>query len=206
MKLIKYWPILAVIPLLYAGFTHASVSELWSESYRYETIGDYATAAQSIEPLIRHNPEHEFAVIRHGWLNYLQGQYNESINDYKKAIKINQNSLDSLLGMTLPLLAQKRWREAANYATKVLATAPWNYFAHIRLMICEEGQGQWKTLELHADSVASRYPADATVLVYLARARSRQGKVSSARETYKKVLVRVPGHIEATQYLNNLNR
>jgi tetratricopeptide (TPR) repeat protein len=206
MKLIKFWSILAVISLLYTGSSHASVSELWSESYRYEAMGEYATAAQSIEPLIRHNPRHEFAVIRHGWLNYLQGKHNESIDDYKKAIEINPNSLDSLLGMTLPLLAQKRWREAANYATKVLATASWNYFAHIRLMTCEEGQGQWKTLELHADSVASRYPADATVLVYLARARSHLGKTSSARTTYKKVLARVPGHIEATQYLNNLGR
>ena len=156
MKLIKFWLILAANTLLYTGFAHASVSELWSESYRYEAMGEYATAAQSIEPLIRHNPRHEFAVIRHGWLNYLQGKHNESIDAYKRAIDINPNSLDSLLGMTLPLLAQKRWREAANYATQVLATASWKYFAQIRLMIFEERQGQLQTLQFHADFGASR--------------------------------------------------
>lgn len=176
----------------------------WAESYKSEAMGEYAIAAEAIEPIIE-NQNNEFAVLRHGWLNYLQGKYNESIQDYKKALSINKKSLDAMLGVTLPLLAQKRWREAANYSTRVISIAPWNYYAHVRLMICEEGQNQWKTLELHAESVTQRYPTDATILVYLARAKARLGKTGEARRAYQKVLERIPSHLEATQYLRNPN-
>jgi len=69
-------------------------------------------------------------------------------------------------------------------------------------MICEEGQQQWKSLAVHAAAISQRYPTDATILVYLARANSHLGKISSARATYKKILERIPNHLEAKQYLN----
>jgi hypothetical protein len=69
-------------------------------------------------------------------------------------------------------------------------------------MISEEGEKKWDTLAKHAEKVSQRYPSDATVLVYLARARAWMKNDSEARRTYKKVLERIPGHIEATQYLN----
>lgn len=200
---ITWYRYVLLAAIIIAGNTYAAISDRWSESYRHEAMGEYAKAAQAIEPIINSVSDHEFAIIRHGWLNYLQGKYNESIIDYKNALKINKDSLDANLGVTLPLLAQKRWREAAGFASSVLAVAPWNYFAHIRLMICEEGQGQWKSLELHADSAYKRFPSDPTILVYLARAKSRLGKDEQARQAYRKVLERVPGHLEARQFLNN---
>jgi hypothetical protein len=68
-------------------------------------------------------------------------------------------------------------------------------------MAAEEGQRQWQTLTRHAQSVASRYPGDATVLVYLARGEARQGNLDASRAAYLQVLERVPGHIEATAFL-----
>jgi len=115
---------LLLISLLYSGTGNAIATELWVKSYQLEAMGNYAQAAQSIAPLIRHRPDHEFAIIRHAWLNHLQGKYNEAIGDYTTSLKINGKSLDAKLGITLPLLAQKRWRKAAFYATEVLAIAP----------------------------------------------------------------------------------
>jgi hypothetical protein len=45
---------------------------------------------------------------------------------------------------------------------QALQTAPWNYYAHLRLMVAEKGQRQWQTLELTA-KLHQRYPSDATV-------------------------------------------
>ena len=193
---------LTFLILVFFALIETSYADRWSESYRNEAIVEYAIAADALKPYIKHEKT-EFVMLRHGWLNYLQGNYNESIDDYKEALELNSESLDAMLGATLPLLAQKRWREAANFATKVLSIAPWNYYAHIRLMICEEGQNQWRSLELHAESVARRYPADATILVYLGRTKARLGKTREARSIFKKVLRRIPGHLEATQYLEN---
>ena len=143
----------------------------------------------------------EFLFLRLGWLNYLRGSHNDSINNYQKALTLNDKSLDARLGLTLPLLAQQRWREAAKYAQQVLQSAPWNYYAHVRLMVAEEGLRQWQTLAKHADDVQRRYPSDATILVYLARANRWLNNTGDAKAAYREVLERVPGHIEALQYL-----
>jgi len=174
----------------------------WSESYRYEVQGDYAAALIALEPILEADPAHEFALLRTAWLKYLLGDYNAAIRDYERALEINEASLEARLGLTLPLLAQRRWREAAGAAREVLSAAPWNYYAHVRLMVAEEGQRQWQTLADHAGSVAARYPSDATVLVYLARAQARQGKLEDARSAYTRVLERVPGHEEAAAFLS----
>lgn len=178
-----------------------SAVDPWTESYRLEALTQYDAAANALAPVIKVNPRHEFAILRQGWLNYLRGAHNESIQDYQKALDINPASLDARLGLMLPLIAQQRWREVASQADKVLAVAPWNYYAHVRLMISEEGERKWDSLAKHALKVSQHYPSDATVLVYLARANVWLQRDKEARRAYEQVLERVPNHIEALQYL-----
>jgi tetratricopeptide (TPR) repeat protein len=174
----------------------------WAESYRLEALTQYEGAAKALEKIIDQEPDNEFAVLRHGWLSYLRGAHNESIRDYQTALDINSKSLDARLGLMLPLIAQQRWREVASHANKVLEVAPWNYYAHVRLMISEEGEKKWESLAKHAQQVSQRYPSDATILVYLARANGWLKNNNEARRAYERVLERIPGHIEATQYLS----
>ncbi len=174
----------------------------WAESYRLEALSQYDNAAKVMGSIIKNNPKNNFAVSRRGWLNYLRGAHNESVRDYQNALDINPKSLDARLGILLPLLAQQRWREVSSNANKALKIAPWNYYAHVRLMISEEGEKKWDTLAKHAGNVSQRYPSDATVLVYLARANDWMKKDKEARRAYERVLERVPGHIEAAQYLS----
>ncbi|MGD2167327.1 MAG: tetratricopeptide repeat protein [Gammaproteobacteria bacterium] len=187
------------------GFISLAVVALahgqWAESYQYESQGDYAAAILAIAPIVEADPDHEFAVLRTAWLKYLLGDHNAAIRDYQRALEINDQSLEARLGLTLPLLAQRRWREAAAVSQEVLAAAPWNYYAHIRLLVAEEGQRQWQTLARHAATVAAHYPGDATALIYLARAQARQGNPEAARVAYQQVLERIPGHQEAAAFL-----
>ncbi|MBI3393266.1 MAG: hypothetical protein HY039_08765 [Nitrospirae bacterium] len=179
----------------------ASGNDPWAQSYKLEQGGLYAQAAAVLDPLVARQPPHEFALLRHAWLNYLQGSHNEAVHKYTAALKVNPRSLDARLGLTLPLLAQQRWGEAAYHAKQVLAVSPWDYLANVRLMICEEGERKWEDLAKHAAEVALRYPADATVLVYLARAEAWLGHAGKAKTAYLQVLERIPGHVEATNFL-----
>lgn len=174
---------------------------LWSESYRLEASGNYGPAIKSMDKILEKNPKHEFALLRHGWLNYLQGNHNKAADDYKKAFSINKHSIDGKLGLMLPLMAQNKWKEAARYAKQVIQVASWNYYAHVRLMSCEEALEQWDALAKHAKQVISRFPSDATVMVYLARSHKHLNNKKQASQYYQEVLERVPGHVEATQYL-----
>lgn len=186
-----------LIILLKASYSYAEVNP-WKESYRLEQAYQYDSAINALNTIDSNN---ELAVLRRGWLNYLKGSYSRSIDFYTKALKINSVSLDARLGLTLPLLEQQRWREAALHANKALEKAPWNYFAHIRLMQTEQALKQWQQLSIHAQAVHPRYPSDATILLYVARASDKLGDSKQAKLFYNKVLELFPDHFEAKHYL-----
>lgn len=169
----------------------------WNESYRLESVYQIDAALNALNNI---SSDNELVLLRRGWLNYLKGAHSKAIEFYNKALNKNSKSLDARLGIILPLLSQQRWREAASNANKALETAPWNYHAHIRLMVTEEALKQWSQLDKHAQAVHERYPSDATVLVYLARANYRLGNESIAINMYQKVQEILPDHFEASQF------
>ncbi|MDD4964159.1 MAG: tetratricopeptide repeat protein [Gallionella sp.] len=176
-------------------------TRIWQSNYTLEKSGQYALAVAGMDEVLRQIPTHEFALMRRAWLNYSQGRHNDALRDYNQVLALNPKALDARLGITLPLLAQQRWREAAVEANKVIAVSAWDYTAHVRLMICEEGEHKWETLTRHATELATRYPGDVTAQVYLARSAAWQNDIPSARFAYLKVLQHVPDHIEANAYL-----
>ena len=184
---------------LMTSFSSWAEPSVWNKSYQLSLKGDYEQAALLIKPMA--TSDNEYALLRYAYLKNLQGEYGESIDYYKKAIKANPKSIDAKLGVTLPLLAQHRWREVKMYTLQVLTASHWNYTAHVRLMLAEEGMGKWSALAQHARDLAEAYPSDATALVYLARANAWQGNVAAASVAYKQALVRTPGHVEAVTYL-----
>lgn len=187
------------------GLTQAQPADLnyWKDSYALEAAGKYEQAASALEPILRTAPNHEFGLMRRAWLNYLQGRHREALRDYNQILWLNPNALEARLGLTLPLMAQQRWSEAANEARKVIAVSAWDYTAHLRLLLCEEGEARWDDMAQHAAALVVRYPTDATFLVYLARAEAWRGNIKAAKTYYGRVLERIPAHVEAGNYLKN---
>ena len=179
----------------YAGDT------MWKQSQRLEEKGDYEQAASVIEHAAK--TDNEYAVLRYAYLKYKQGKYNDSIKYYNKAIKLNAKSLDAKLGITLPYIAQGRWRQVKVYTRQVLTKSDWDYTAHERLMMAEDGDKKWHSLGRHSGKLTTIYPTDATTLAYHGRAKARLGNTDIARAEYKKVLMREPDRAEANEYLEN---
>lgn len=188
----------AYIPLSYGN---AISTDIWTESYRLESIGQFQQARDVLEPFAKEQPNVEYVMLRMGWLSYLGGAYSQSIKQYQAALSLNARSIDAKLGLMLPLLAQQRWKEAEIYGEQVLAVAPWNYYAHLRLMVSDEGQRHWQALLQRAQQLHQRFPTDTTTLVYLARAQHWLGNQEGARTTYRQVLQRYPSHVEALKFL-----
>lgn len=189
---------------LLAASTVWAQQDPWSESYRLEYLGKHADALALIEPFANRQPVNEFAILRSAWLLHLQGKYAEAEKRYQRAAEVNPRSLEAKLGMMLPQMALYRWNDAILSGKKVLADSSWNYTAHVRIMISEEALSRWEDLAKHAAEVSARYPADATVLVYWARAEAALKRTRKAKELYGQVLERVPGHIEASTYIRNV--
>jgi len=173
---------------------------VWKQSHQFEKDGDYEKAAEVIKPWTASNDE--YALQRYAYLKYMQGEYNESIKYYEKAIELTKKSLDAKLGITLPYMAQQRWRQVKIYTRQVLLKSDWNYTAHERLMQAEKNTKKWHTLNRHAGELTTIYPSDAATLAYYAHAKAKQGDTSVASEAYKKVLMRDPDNTEASAYLD----
>ena len=196
--------LIKIIPasiFIFVSFNVASADDAWMQSYTLEAAGKHEDAAESIEHFLKEIPANEFAQLRSGWLYYLAGNYSRSITHYQTALKLNNKSIDAMLGMSLPLMGQARWREAASQAKAVIKISKWNYLAHTRLMTCEDNLKQWDILTKHAETLRAYYPSDATILVYLARGHSYANENEKAKEVYRQVLQRYPDHLEANKFL-----
>lgn len=198
---IKNITALGIILLTFSANTAFAEINPWTESYRLEGLYQYDAALKTLDIVANKDPNNELLALRRGWLHYLSGNHSKSIDYYKKAMSVNGQSLEARLGIILPLMAQQRWREAMLEANKVLEIAPWNYTAHIRLLITEEALKQWPTMEKHAQQLVARYPTDTSAWVYLARARHHTGNSKGATDAYQKVLQLLPDHFEAGQYV-----
>ena len=186
----------------FAPYTWADNSAFWAKSYTLEAEKKYVEALSALDAIPADDPDAQLTLLRRGWLNYLLEQYNESVKWYKQAMQQSPKSLDAALGVTLPLLAQQRWQESALYSKQVLEVSPYQYTASLRLLLAEEGAREWTAMKKHAQDLAEHYPTDATALVYLARSHAWLGDKEAARKVYSTVLNRIPGHYEATAYLN----
>ncbi len=195
-----FWMLCAIV----ASSNTLANPSVWEQSQQLEAKGDYLSAASLLEPLLKQGTEKEFAYLRYGWLHYLQGRYDTAVIAYLKALKLNPQSIDARLGLSLPLLAQGRWQEASANLKQITAVSPWDYTAHVRLLVAEEGLHKWADLARHAELLNRRYPSDTTILVYLARAQAWLGHKSEAKQAYQQVLMRIPQHVEAAAYLQSL--
>jgi len=195
--------LLIITGLLYTSsfLVKGDGTDLWKQSHNLEYQGEYAKAAAMIEPLLNQGKNREYALLRYAWLAYQQRNYNDSVRYYKQALEINPASIDARLGLSLPLLAQSHWKKAETYLRQITALSPWNYMAHIRLFVCEEGLRQWQQLATHAEAFSRLYPSDTTALVYLARAKDKLGDKAAANAVYQQILMRMPEHIEALNYI-----
>ena len=199
----KRYAKLAVIAtaLILSSASTVAQEASWKSSYELETSGKYNEAIVAIDRVAANGPDAELKAIRRGWLYYLLGNFNDSIREYRLAIDRSGRSIDARLGVTLPLLAQKRWREAEQSARTVLDMAPNNYTALLRLTIAQEGQRDWTSMAKTAATLVAAYPTDATAYVYLARANAWLLKTDETIAAYSAVLSRYPGHLEAKAYL-----
>lgn len=174
----------------------------WKASYQYEANGEYEAAAAVLTDQLALPSAKELTLLRTGWLHYQQGNYNDAIAAYQQALKLNADSIDTLLGLTLPLMAQLRYKDVAYYSEQVLVKDPWNFIAHSRLLWCRLQLKQWPEMQQQAYALAKHYPSQIEGWLYLARAEAWLGDSKAAYVHYQHVLRLSPDNVEALHYLN----
>lgn len=105
----------------------------FNKSLAFESENNYENAIKELLNIYNNEKDNYLINLRLGWLYYNLGLSNESLSYYEKANKIQPNSIEAKVGLTLPLSKLEKWEEVKKIYLQILALDPQNYTANLRL-------------------------------------------------------------------------
>ena len=138
------------------------------KSYDYEQMGRYGEAIKVLTPLINKYPKGYTLNLRFGWLFYLNKNYNDSIQFYKKASLLSPYALDPRLGLTRDYLDTYAFKKAEVVAYEILKIDYYNYYANVYAIQSLIAQKKYDVATKITNKMLALYPTDVSFLELLA--------------------------------------
>ncbi len=145
---------------LFAGEISDEKYKAFYSSVLEESNEDYEEAIEIMNKIYDKYAGDYLTNLRMGWLYYLKGEYNKSVEYYQKAVRISNNSVESLLGLTYPLALQNEWEQIERIYIGILAKDPWNYSANLRLGQIYLNRSEYAKAKPYLEKVYHNYPGD----------------------------------------------
>jgi len=165
-------------------------------SIEFERVGDPGEALRILEPYWLGYKNYYMLNMRLGWLHYLNNDYAKSEEYYNRAISISPNSTEAKLGLSLPLMAEKKWLPCEIAMTAVIKTDPLNYLANLRLSYVYRMRGKFSAADRICERMLNRYPSDVTWLVEMTRVKITLKQTSEAKSIAKMIKLLDPGNAD----------
>lgn len=192
--------LLMVCSLTGVALAETSVENSYSKSYNYEKMEKYDDAIKALMRLYQQYPKGYTLNLRLGWLYYLKGSYTNSIKHYKVAMTIAPNSLQAKLGLTLPLMAQKKWADTEKLLYNVLKVDYYNYYGNLRLAYVLRIQGNTELAVQVSKKMLGLYPTDVSFLIELGWTYFAQNNIKNATSVFSSVKLLDPENVSAKEY------
>jgi tetratricopeptide (TPR) repeat protein len=176
-----------------------SVTDLYRESYRLEAAGKAAEALEPMNKVKASAGASYFVAVRVGWLAYLAGRFADAAAAYREGIQLAPAAVEPRLGLTLPLLAQKSWRELESACRDVLKLDPNNGVARTRLALAHYSIGNYPDAAVVYRKLMEEYPAELDHQTGLGWALARMGRTKEAKALFAAVLAVSPDNWNALQ-------
>jgi tetratricopeptide (TPR) repeat protein len=182
--------------------TQSELETAFSESYVAENNGKYSQAVIVLTKVYK-TDSYEIN-LRLGWLNYLAGQYTESITYYNNCIKLKPLSIEAQFGLTYPASAVGNWDQVANAYKEVLKIDHQNYTANLKLGQIYQNRTEYDKAEPLFKVVLNQYPFTYDVLIHTAWNNYYLGKTREAAVLFNKVMLLSPNDKSASEGLSKL--
>ena len=171
----------------------------FTKSVQEETLGNYQRAIQTIQELSKDYADDYLVQLRLGWLYYNARDYEKSTRHYREAIRISNNSIEALLGITLPYAADKKWDKVESIYKDILERDKQNYTANLRLGQIYFNAGNHVTAKTFFERVYENYPGDFEANLYLGWTYYNLGSASKAHRLFVNALILTPGSTSALE-------
>ena len=183
----------------YAQNNFSNLQEAFRKSYELEAQGDFKLAANEVKEYYEANSYE--TNIRLGWLNYMAGNFNESISFYKKAIELMPYADEPKFGYIFPLSALGRWEEVISLYNTILENSPHNTKAMYYLGTIYYNRSQFDKAIKHFKLIVDLYPFDYDGLLMYGWTNLQLGKKKEATVLFQKVLLNKPNDTSAIEGL-----
>ncbi|MCA9598700.1 MAG: tetratricopeptide repeat protein [Myxococcales bacterium] len=191
--------LVVLLPAVARSDASQEVQDLYRTSYREEAKGKATAALDAMKKIQTKSGATYFVSARQGWLAYLAGRFGESEAAYRAAIKSKPDSIEARLGLTLPLLAQKKWRPLEKACRDVLKLDAQNAVARARLAHAYYSIGNYPDSATVYRKLVRDYPAELDHQTGLGWALARMGRAGEAKKIFAEVLAVSPDNPNARQ-------
>lgn len=131
----------------------------FNESVKHETNKNIDKAIESLKSILDKNKDNYLINLRLGWLYYQKKDYSKSKEFYLNAIRINPESIDAKLGLTLPLSAKNEWDRIMEQYFEILKKDAMNYTANLRLGQIFLQNADYKNAKKYLEVAYDSYPS-----------------------------------------------
>lgn len=177
----------------------------YQRSYEREAAGQYRAALKALGP-VQGKGKSYFYQLRLGWLRYRAGDHRPAVEAYRKAASLSPRAVEPWLGITLPQLALRLWKDAEQSARKALRLDANNFLANSRLAWATYNLGRYSEAERLYGKVLRLYPADLQMRAGLGWSLLKQGKKAAAVKAFAAVLAVSPKNASAAEGLRAASR
>jgi tetratricopeptide (TPR) repeat protein len=212
MEIIKYkntiWrkPLIYSIVLLFLILSTYAIAQngkdwqsTFSKSYDLESKKNYKEAINTMMTIYQDN-NYEIN-LRLGWLYYNSKDYKKSMDYYKKAISIRQNSIEAKFGFILPASALKNWDNVFEQYQEILKIDNQNTKANYWVGMIHYNRSNFSKALEHFKIVANLYPFDADANLMAGWAELKLGKKDEAKRYFEVTLLIQPNNSSALEGL-----
>lgn len=178
------------------------LTKAFNTSITLEKEGKIKDAIAILEPFVETNKTNYLLNLRLGYLYYSDTAWVKSASYYDVALKLRPNSVEALLGLRLPLFAQKQWEKVEGVYNSIIKIDPNNKEANLRLGQIyyykglpkfEQGftkaKPDWDKSKSYLDKVLMMYPSDYEANLAYGYTMYALGMNDKAREAFGTVLM-----------------
>ncbi len=180
------------LSLSFPGSAQGDAAQQYKKSYQLEAAGKAPAALKALQRCPAAQQKTYFYQARLGWLRYLAADYPGAITAYKKATSLEPRAIEPVLGIMLPQIALRRWKDVAASARSVLRKDAKNFLAQSRLAWALYNLGRFAESTRVYRRVLELYPANLEMRSGLGWAQLKQGKAAAAKQTFGSVLAVSP--------------
>ena len=177
-----------------------NIIKAFEDSYKLEAKGEISQATDKLKEV--YNEDSYEINLRLGWLNYQNGQFNESMANYQRALTLMPYSEEAIYGLILPTVALGKWESVINMYDKILENSPNNTKANYRLGLIYYGRKDYQKAFNYLKKVVDLYPFDYDGVIIFAWTNFQLGKLREAKVLFNKSLMLMPNDASALEGLS----